>query len=159
MAPKLKISNISKWSKWDRQRKIDANIRCINCGCLVHWRRNKSQLCQKCSGKANSGEKASNWKGGRVIDSGGYVRIYHPKPHHRRFIVNTTGYVLEHILVWEKANNKLLPDDCVIHHLNGIKTDNRPKNLVAISPKDHGGWTYSQCLQKRIRELEAILGI
>jgi len=150
---------MSKWSKWDRERKIKINKRCKECGKLIHWRRTPTGLCNKCSGKRNSGKRASNWKGGRVCNSGtgGYVRIIRKEPHHRRFKVGGTYYVLEHIVIWEKANGKLLPKGYVIHHLNGIKTDNSPQNLVAVMPKDHGGWTYAQSLQKRIRELEDII--
>ena len=148
---------MSKWSEWDKKRKIKVNNRCKKCDTLIHWRRTKTSLCRSCSGKEMSGEKASNWRGGRVIDSGGYVRIIMKENHHRRFKVGGTHYVLEHIYVWEKENNKLLPDGYVIHHLNGIKTDNRPENLTAVMPKNHGGWTYSQSLQKRIRELEEII--
>ena len=154
---KPKEGVISKWSEWDRNRKIKDNVRCHNCNTLIHWRRTKTGLCNKCATTMAKGELSSNWNGGRRINTGGYVEVYHPKPHPRRFIVNNTYYVREHVLVWEKANGCYLPEGYVIHHLNGIKTDNRPENLTAVQPKDHGGWTYAQSLQKRILELEAII--
>jgi len=148
---------MSKWSEWDKKYKIKVNNRCKKCGKLIHYRRTVTGLCHHCATTANKAKKASNWRGGRNITTGGYVLIYHPEPHHKAHKQGVTQYVFEHILVWEKYNNKLLPDGYVIHHLNGIKTDNRPENLVTIKPKNHGGWTYTQALQKRIKELEEII--
>ena len=71
------------------------------------------------------------------------------KYHHR--------YVAEHVLVWEQAHGQPLPEGYLIHHLNGIKDDNRPENLVALLPKDHSTGTLRELLQKRIRELESQL--
>lgn len=154
MPRQAKQNNISKWAQWDRKRKITTNNQCKKCGTLIHWRRNKTGLCNHCATTGAIAFMASNWKGGRKLSSNGYIEVYHPEPHPHRVFMRATPYVREHILIWEKTNGKLLPQGYVIHHLNGIKTDNRPENLVAIEPHNHGGWTYSQSLQKRIRELE-----
>jgi len=81
----------------------------------------------------------------------GYIGIL--KPNHPR--ANTKGYVLEHILIWEEAHGKPLPEGWVIHHLNGIKDDNRPRNLIALPSKKH--YLILQAKAKRIQELEAML--
>jgi len=100
-------------------------------------------------------ERNNFWKGGRYKGFHGYVYIYMPehpradKYHHR--------YVAEHVLVWEQAHGQPLPEGYLIHHLNGIKDDNRPENLVALLPKDHSTGTLRELLQKRIRELESQL--
>jgi hypothetical protein len=104
-------------------------------------------MCVKCYRAQNFGEKHPNWKGGR-INSRGYVLVY--KPNHP---CARDGYVSEHRLVWEQHNHKLLPEGFIIHHLNGIKSDNRIENLLALSTKEHSRVLPETA--KRIRELEA----
>ena len=100
-------------------------------------------------GFTQRGPLNANWKGGRTI-SEGYAMIKLPN-HHRAHLQN--GYVFEHIVIWERVHNQSLPEGWVIHHLNGIRTDNRPQNLKALSRSAHInlGMIYKQ----RIRELEA----
>lgn len=65
------------------------------------------------------------------------------------------GYVPEHLIVWEQEHKQQLPIGYVIHHLNGIKDDNRPENLVALPKNKHHYALLLQGLQKRIQELES----
>jgi len=74
----------------------------------------------------------------------------------------SNGYELEHRLVWEAANGPI-PRGQVIHHLNGLKTDNRLENLAILSNSAHRKLhedvdgersRYIQSLEARIRELE-----
>ncbi len=44
---------------------------------------------------------------------------------------------LVHVRVWEEHYNKPLPDKCVIHHMNGNKTDNRIQNLQCCTRSNH----------------------
>lgn len=90
---------------------------------------------------------------GKTVSSEGYVYVL--KKEHCR--ANKKGYVPEHLLVWENFNRKKLPKNYVIHHLNGIKDDNRPENLVGLPRRKHHYALYLQELQKRIKELEAQL--
>ena len=95
-----------------------------------------------------------NWRGGKTTicgkrTGGGYIKI--KAPEHAR--TDKEGYALEHILVWERVHNQALPPGYQIHHLNGIGTDNRPMNLVAMPNKAHS--QFLQHLYRRIRELEA----
>ncbi len=88
---------------------------------------------------------------GRYLDSEGYVRIHlplHPRAYNQ-------GYVLEHIVNWERANNQQVPKGAIIHHLNGIRDDNRPENLAMLpSLHEHKAWTIVNLQRKRIHELE-----
>ena len=67
------------------------------------------------------------------------------------------GYVLESVVVWEEAHGRKLPDGWIIHHLNGLKKDNRPENLKALPRRSHGPWLHLHALYQRIRELESQL--
>lgn len=100
------------------------------------------------------GDKNPKWRGGKSITGAGYAIIYAPN-HHRASIGRRKQYVFEHIYVWEQVHNQPLPEGYIIHHLNGIKTDNRPENLVAVSRSKHGKVEFSEASKKRIRVLEA----
>lgn len=90
-----------------------------------------------------------NWKGGRQLKRNRkrekeYWLIY--VPDHPR--ANNRGYVYEHIYVWEQANEKSVPKGWVVHHKNGISTDNRPENLQALT------WSAHTKLHNDLREKE-----
>ena len=87
----------------------------------------------------------------QVHTGAGYI-VVKEHNHHRG---DKQNYVREHILIWEQVHNQLLPDGWIIHHLNGVKDDNRPSNLMALPSKDHHSYLISQTQQKRIRKLEA----
>ena len=78
-------------------------------------------------GKLHLGrESHPMWKGGRRTTSNGYIEVRCPEhPRARR-----NGYIYEHVLVAEQALGRYLKDGEHVHHLNGIKTDNRPQNFV-----------------------------
>lgn len=81
-----------------------------------------------------SGPDNHMWKGGRTTDKSGYVLIRvvdHPD-------ANSNGYVREHRLVMSRVlGRRLLPEE-VVHHLNGIRGDNRPENLELFATNaDH----------------------
>lgn len=54
-----------------------------------------------------------------------------------RHDANPKGYVREHRVVAERKIKRRLLRTEVVHHLNGIKDDNRPENLVVLSSTEH----------------------
>lgn len=78
--------------------------------------------------ESRKGDKSSSWKGGRKISKKGYVLVYKPG-HHRAC---NSGYVMEHILVFEENTGIKVTPNCVVHHLNGNKSDNRICNLCLM---------------------------
>lgn len=60
------------------------------------------------------------YKDARTAQSAGYVTMYDGSGRHQ----------LEHIVVAERAFGRKLPKGAEVHHVNEIRTDNRPSNLV-----------------------------
>ena len=101
-------------------------------------------------GRDNRGEKSSNWKGGRSIHDSGYILLKSPGHPHATYL----GYVREHRLVMEKHLVRYLLPSEDVHHLNGIKTDNRIENLELVGSRsehlriEHELGTYKDHLYK-----------
>jgi hypothetical protein len=83
-------------------------------------------------GKRYRGAANPNWQNG-YTEANGYI--------YRRVRLGSGGagqaYRAEHHIVWEEAHGQSLPGGWVVHHLNGIKDDNRPENLAAMSRHEH----------------------
>lgn len=132
----------------------------------VVWRFMKNHgIKARVAAKRNQrGENNSYWKGGKRISEQGYIEIYfptHPK-------AKPNGYVREHMLVAEQMLGRPLKyfginDERteVVHHINGIKTDNRPENLLVLGVNEHhklhnalNKSAIDEILLARIRSLE-----
>lgn len=99
-----------------------------------------SNSCRKCF--KQTGAYNSNWKGGKTYHKKGYVMRHVPQ--HPR-CANNHGYIFEHILVMEKKLGRYLFKNENIHHKNGIKNDNRLKNLEL--------WSRAQPSGTRVKDL------
>lgn len=105
----------------------------MNCKvCSIHVVGKKTGLCRKHYIEQSTyigakGANAHNWKG--KVSHNGYFMLR--KPDHP--FAKGNGYVFEHRLVIEKKLNRYLLPTEVVHHINGIKTDNRIENLQLMN--------------------------
>ena len=85
---------------------------------------------RECFSKAQSNkftlEGNPNWKGG-IKRHQGYILIR----------VKKNQYLFEHRIIAEKTLGRKLLRNEVVHHINGIKDDNRPENLIVMGKGDH----------------------
>lgn len=123
--------SLEKYDKWGRARKFISGHNTQ--GTKFPGRKWSDEHRTKVMASIKYGPDRHGWKGGRYIDSVGYVHIR--KPDHPRASVN--GYVFEHILVAEEKIGRTLRDDEVVHHINGVKYDNRPENLQVMTNSEH----------------------
>ena len=101
------------------------------------------KVCPRCSKEFETGGRAGNknkvycslscaamTKNGRSMHSNGYIFIW--KDGKRK---------LEHRLVIAKILGRPLKKSEIVHHVNGIKTDNRPENLLVTTQSKHKALT------------------
>jgi hypothetical protein len=139
---KIRLSHLGK-SNGPMSKIVKSKISRANRGKkrTIQFKKKMSLLAKKKYGPGNP-----HWKGGKFTRRDGYVCL------------RIEGkYYLEHRIIWENHFNKSLPPGWVIHHLNGIRNDNRINNLVALPKKGnrkHHGFLVMQAQAKRIQELE-----
>lgn len=141
---------------------------CIYCGkeiVVKPARMERTKFCSRaCLGASKVGQpfaEATQFKKGNLPPNyreGNYTSKgydYLRMPTHPR--ANVNGYVLKHILAWEAANSRQVPEGYVIHHINGIRSDNRPENLLAMPKRNHSPALNIKQIQSRLRQVEAEL--
>lgn len=123
--------------------KESRNLRCGHCACLI-----SAPL------KVKKGSNHPNWKGGRYLSVHGYIEVrvdvdslFYP-------MARTGQRVYEHRLVMAQKLGRCLNSCEIVHHLNGIRTDNRQENLCIVDSHKHDKTTLVKQLQHRIRQLE-----
>jgi endogenous inhibitor of DNA gyrase (YacG/DUF329 family) len=101
------------------------------CKTKIPWNKGKpwsEEVKVKFQGKREciSGANHPFWKGGRRIEPDGYITIWTPE-----------GDKAEHRLVMEQKLGRPLTSDEIVHHINGIRDDNRPENLQLTNISNH----------------------
>ena len=108
-----------------------------------------SIACLSCNGNRH-GIINPMWKGGRIYDHG-YVGIRLQPGNFFFPMARPNNYVPEHRLVMAKHLGRNLHSWEIVHHLNGIKDDNRIENLQLILTDKHSQITI---LERRVKYLE-----
>jgi hypothetical protein len=101
-----------------------------SCGCLEKETRYSRQ-----------GPTHPNWRGGRVLSTGGYILVKSAgNPN-----ANKKGYVLEHVQVLADSLRRPLRADESVHHKNGIKNRQPPRKFRTTCPTPRRGTIRGRC--------------
>ena len=100
------------------------------------------------------GENNPCWRGGKYKNQAGYVTVKLQSDDPYYSMMSRDGYVNEHRLIVARKLGRCLEAWEIVHHINGIKDDNRIENLQLVSNDGHMQITV---LQERIRYLESKL--
>jgi len=104
--------------------------------CTMHYQRLRLR------GDVGGPDRERDYGSYRSVLSSGYVRVWcpgHPAAH-------AYGYALEHRKVVMDAGVEI-PDGWHVHHVNGVKDDNRIENLQVLSASEHESSHFTGCNQ------------
>jgi len=88
------------------------------------------------------GGKHFNWQGGKWKNCNGYIRIWVDKTNpFYKMCQKNIHHIFEHRLVMAQCLGRCLESWEVVHHINGIRDDNRIGNLAIVTLKQHRGLT------------------
>lgn len=112
-------------------------VACRDCGVkfVTRWRA-KRTLCEACRLKSSTRKRVPQGRlleGNRYLDKSGYVQLYGLSMSEHRHVMETM------------LGRQLLPGENV-HHINGVRDDNRPENLEL--------WVRPQPAGQRAHELQ-----
>ncbi len=118
---------------------------CLDCGKERWVQLNKgkptSQRCHFCNnrklGLNHRGEHSSNWKGGRRKSVDGYIIIKLQPDDFFYPMTDRDGYIKEHRLVVARRLGRCLLKSEPVHHINGVRDDNRDDNLEILNNGSH----------------------
>ena len=151
-SPRLNLHKNSEWLRtkyWDEGLSLAEIGRLVNRDTLTILRHMQRMRIERRPAHGPSGEKHGNWKGGVYrAKNNGYVYLTvenHPRTYRKR--------VQEHVLVMEKMIGHYLEPGEIVHHINGIKNDNRPENLKLLGSESE----HQQYEDKHNRFAKAVL--
>lgn len=114
-----------------------------SCGCASNERRRQK------------GKLSHNWSGGRWVNRDGYVMVYITETDTQFVRSSSRTYELEHVLVMSKFLNRKLTPHETVHHINGVRNDNRIENLELWSSSHPSG----QRIKDKIKWAKEILSL
>lgn len=157
--PKLgEIKSINRpWKSWDKW----IWTACPNCG-GERWIRyavrrkqpvKPNQRCRRCASIGRVRPKLGPYNvPHNPIYNSGYIYIWLPVGSPFLSMANKNNRVFEHRLVMAKHLCRCLTSEEVVHHLNGIKDDNRLENLSLVNSQGHK--RIISDFNRQIRQLE-----
>ena len=147
---KLRLSNLrEKNPMWKKYHTKESKMKMSEARMGITWEdrlgKEEADKMKKEYSERFSMEKNPRWIGG-IKRSGGYVYIYHPDHPY----TDSSGYVQEGRLVAERALGRELKRNELVHHINGIKDDNRNRNLLICDISYHNRlhWKMSNLYMK-----------
>lgn len=121
---------------------------------LSEYKKHRRLFCVSCS---KSGDSNPGWTGGKLINAKGYVHIWLPKNSPYYPMTNgRRGRVLEHRLMMAISLGRCLKDSEVVHHINGIRHDNRLANLELISSRGRHNTHHDGEIRELISEIKKL---
>ncbi len=105
---------------------------CVDCG------EPSNKDCVRCKNCVDqTGTANPNWRGGKYYNKKGYIMR----------LVSDRKYVFEHVLVMEELLGRKLHQRENVHHLNGVKDDNRLDNLELWTKPQPSGIRVSDAIK------------
>ena len=99
-------------------------------------------------------EKNPRWKGGRRVTGDGYISIKLQPNDFFYSMMRQEGYVLEHRLIMAQHLKRCLLPWEVVHHKNGVRTDNRLGNLELIGCSSRHNTEVNKLLKEQGKQIE-----
>lgn len=136
------------WCSWEcfklgRRNRLEKP--CEVCGVTMSVTPSQVAAKRFCSRACHWASKRISGPGARIKRSDGYIAVYYPTHPD----TTKSGMMQEHRLVAEqKYGRRILPTEHV-HHLNGVRDDNRPENLEIVDPSVHAGISTRMGVAKR----------